>query len=72
MVSYSNRHRMILYLVLFIKFKQVLRKVCMQGRKKIIEAGEVKGVYDIGKFWSLQDAVQNSVELLMLSKKQKI
>lgn len=23
MVSYSNRHRMILYLVLFIKFKQV-------------------------------------------------
>ena len=44
----------------------------MQGRKKIIEAGEVKGVYDIGKFWSLQDAVQNSVELLMLSKKQKI
>ena len=44
----------------------------MQGRRKSIEAGEVKGVHGTGKFWSLQDVVQNSVELLMLSKKQKI
>lgn len=44
----------------------------MQSRRKRTEAGAVKGMYDIGKFWSLQDVAQNSVELLRYFKKQNI
>lgn len=36
------------------------------------EAGEVKGIYDIGKFWSLQNIFPDSFELLRFFKKQKI